>query len=263
MAFGGPWKFVERASGTASLLVALIACVYTVASFYRMPAGASSAARSGNASIHGMTGPLPWLAIILAGASGLLVLTSWLMVAVRVRAEGSGRSRSTVVFDSRENLRAEQLVGWGDTRHDGAGNRTSEHGKGRSYLTEEGLEIRRENFVGVFMVDVRPAGPDKPTATRIRGAERSLKVEFQARTTGDPQKIRCVAINWREMPWYKKWSWIESRAFQIYDSGWQTCEANLSVPVELDAVVQFRDDLSGPVKGELRLRNIVITQIAR
>jgi hypothetical protein len=163
--------------------------------------------------------------------------------------------RPKTIFDSRRNLKPGHLPNHGGKSYDLHGNPISGDATGTFDLTDLALEISRINFEGVWHIEVRPNGRLAPTLPRGPGSERSVRVHFEAKTSGKKHKVRCVSADAHTK------AWIDNKEFDVWESDFRTFTAELSAPLNLDVLVHLQDELDQPAEGKLYVRNIVVTQL--
>jgi hypothetical protein len=160
-----------------------------------------------------------------------------------------------MIFDSRRNLKAGNLVSKGGKKYDEFSKPLSGDATATFQLTDEALEITRTNSEGVWHVEVRPNGGSEPTLARSPGTERRIRVHFDAKITGVEHNVSCVSVDGQTR------AWIDHRLFHINERDWRSYSAELNAPLNLDILLRLQDELEHPPGGVLYVRNIVVTQV--
>jgi hypothetical protein len=160
------------------------------------------------------------------------------------------------IFDSRKNLQTYQLAFKKGKRWNSSGTAPiSAAAEGNAKLTNEAIELQRDNDEGTFEIEIRPKGAGEPSISRVPNSDRLFEIRFEARIEETPHTLRVVLMH------DKAYEWLSSESFEIVGKEWTTYTTCLGAAPGVDILVRIDDEISGLPSKRVFIRNIVVTQI--
>ena len=160
------------------------------------------------------------------------------------------------IFDSRKNLQSYQLAFKKGQRWNSSGTAPiSAAAEGHARLTDEAIELQRQNAEGTFEIEIRPRGAGEPSIPRVPNSDRLFEIRFEARVEETPHTLHVVLVL------DKAYKWLSSESFGITQREWTTYTTCLGAAPGADVLVRIDNEIGGIPSKRVFIRNIVVTQI--